>query len=128
VNLYICRLDLELRQLFLLILSIATVIVWFVFRKENWSWILQVTKSFLQFFQNYLICAAKKPFLCSLKILFAPDIGTWFQTIIAGTYFVDVAVVVSPHCCSLPMTFRKLIISVNTLKALQLHSDRILSL
>jgi hypothetical protein len=42
VNLYICRLDLELRQLCLLLLSIATVVVWFIFRKENWSWILQV--------------------------------------------------------------------------------------
>ena len=41
MNLYICRFDLELRQLFLLILSITTVIIWFVFRKENWAWILQ---------------------------------------------------------------------------------------
>jgi len=49
VNLYICRLDLELRQLFLLLLSIATVIVWFLFRKENWSWILQVRGSNLPY-------------------------------------------------------------------------------
>jgi len=41
MNLYICRLDLELRQMLLLILSISTTVVWAVFRKSDWSWGLQ---------------------------------------------------------------------------------------
>ena len=36
------------RQLVLLLSSIATTVSWFVFRKEDWSWILQVLR-FLQF-------------------------------------------------------------------------------
>ena len=34
------------RQLVLLLSSIATTVSWFVFRKEDWSWILQVHFSF----------------------------------------------------------------------------------
>jgi len=41
INLYLCILQLELRQLVLLLSSIATTVSWFVFRKEDWSWILQ---------------------------------------------------------------------------------------
>merc|ERR1712055_815812 len=41
MNLYLCILQLELRQLVLLLTSIATTVSWFVFRKEDWSWILQ---------------------------------------------------------------------------------------
>lgn len=41
MNLYICRLDLELRQMLLLIGSISTTVVWFIFRKADWSWGLQ---------------------------------------------------------------------------------------
>jgi len=41
MNLYLCILQLELRQLVLLLSSIATTVSWFVFRKEDWSWILQ---------------------------------------------------------------------------------------
>lgn len=66
MNLYLCILQLELRwhikiyisgsslihvlprQLVLLLSSIATTVSWFVFRKEDWSWILQVLR-FLQF-------------------------------------------------------------------------------
>merc|ERR1711936_878787 len=40
-NLYICILQLELRQLLLLLLSLGTAITWFCFRKTDWSWILQ---------------------------------------------------------------------------------------
>jgi len=40
-NLYICILQLELRQLLLLLLSLGTAITWFCFRKSDWSWILQ---------------------------------------------------------------------------------------
>jgi len=40
-NLYLCVLQLELRQLLLLIASISTAATWFVFRKTNWSWIIQ---------------------------------------------------------------------------------------
>merc|ERR1719474_1065940 len=39
--LYLCVLQLELRQLLLLIASISTAATWFVFRKTNWSWIIQ---------------------------------------------------------------------------------------
>ena len=38
------------RQLVLLLSSIATTVSWFVFRKEDWSWILQVLR-YLQFQQ-----------------------------------------------------------------------------
>ena len=41
VNLYLCVLQLELRQFLLLAGSIATSVTWFVFRKSDWSWILQ---------------------------------------------------------------------------------------
>ena len=41
VNLYLCILQLELRQFLLLAASIATSVTWFVFRKTDWSWILQ---------------------------------------------------------------------------------------
>jgi len=41
VNLYLCILQLELRQLFLLLASISTAATWFVFRKEDWSWMIQ---------------------------------------------------------------------------------------
>ena len=34
------------RQLVLLLSSIATTVSWFVFRKEDWSWILQVCLAF----------------------------------------------------------------------------------
>ena len=40
-NLYICILQLELRQFLLLAASIATSATWFVFRKADWSWVLQ---------------------------------------------------------------------------------------
>lgn len=40
-NLYLCVLQLELRQFLLLLASIATSATWFVFRKTDWSWILQ---------------------------------------------------------------------------------------
>ena len=40
-NLYLCVLQLELRQLLLLVLSIGTSVVWFVFRKTDWSWMVQ---------------------------------------------------------------------------------------
>merc|ERR1719188_438037 len=41
MNLYLCILQLELRQLVLLSASIAASVTWFVFRKEDWAWILQ---------------------------------------------------------------------------------------
>jgi len=40
-NLYLCVLQLELRQLVLLVASIGTAATWFVFRKSDWSWIIQ---------------------------------------------------------------------------------------
>ena len=40
-NLYLCILQLELRQFLLLSASIAASVTWFVFRKAEWSWILQ---------------------------------------------------------------------------------------
>ena len=40
-NLYLCILQLELRQFLLLAASIATSATWFAFRKSEWSWILQ---------------------------------------------------------------------------------------
>merc|ERR1719507_528984 len=40
-NLYLCILQLELRQFLLLAASIATSATWFAFRKSDWSWILQ---------------------------------------------------------------------------------------
>ena len=40
-NLYLCILQLELRQFLLLAASISTSAVWFAFRKSDWSWILQ---------------------------------------------------------------------------------------
>ena len=40
-NLHLCVLQLELRQLLLLVLSIGTSVVWFVFRKTDWSWMVQ---------------------------------------------------------------------------------------
>jgi len=41
LNLYLCILQLEFRQLLLLVASISTAAVWFYFRKEEWSWIVQ---------------------------------------------------------------------------------------
>jgi len=41
VNLYLCVLQLELRQLILLLLSLGTAATWFIFRKQDWSWIIQ---------------------------------------------------------------------------------------
>jgi len=40
-NLYLCVLQLELRQLVLLVASIGTAATWFVFRKADWSWVIQ---------------------------------------------------------------------------------------
>lgn len=40
-NLYLCILQLELRQLLLLVASIGTAATWFVFRKSDWSWVIQ---------------------------------------------------------------------------------------
>ena len=40
-NLYLCILQLELRQFLLLAASIATSATWFAFRKADWSWVLQ---------------------------------------------------------------------------------------
>jgi len=40
-NLYLCVLQLEVRQLLLLLASIGTAATWFVFRKSDWSWIIQ---------------------------------------------------------------------------------------
>ena len=40
-NLYLCILQLELRQFLLLAASIGTSATWFAFRKSDWSWILQ---------------------------------------------------------------------------------------
>merc|ERR1719290_679235 len=40
-NLYLCVLQLELRQLLLLLVCLGTAATWLVFRKEDWSWILQ---------------------------------------------------------------------------------------
>ena len=40
-NLFLCVLQLELRQFLLLAASISTSAVWFVYRKSDWSWILQ---------------------------------------------------------------------------------------
>jgi len=41
MNLLLCKLDLEFRQLLLLLLSVATSVIWLVYRKANWSWVLQ---------------------------------------------------------------------------------------
>ena len=40
LNVYVCVLQLELRQILLLAASIATSASWFVFRKSDWSWVL----------------------------------------------------------------------------------------
>ena len=40
-NLYLCILQLELRQFLLLVASIAVSVTWFVFRNSEWSWIMQ---------------------------------------------------------------------------------------
>ncbi len=40
-NLFLCVLNMELRQFLLLCGSIAIVIVWVVFRKTDWAWVLQ---------------------------------------------------------------------------------------
>ncbi len=40
-NLYFCVMHLELRQFILLLGSIALAVVWVVFRKEDWAWMLQ---------------------------------------------------------------------------------------
>merc|ERR1712203_369543 len=43
INLYLCIINMELRQALLLIASISISVVWLVFRKEDWAWILQDT-------------------------------------------------------------------------------------
>jgi len=40
-NIYLCIVQLELRQLLLLLASVGTAATWFVFRKTSWSWIVQ---------------------------------------------------------------------------------------
>jgi len=40
-NLYLCIINMELRQALLLVASISISVVWLVFRKEDWAWILQ---------------------------------------------------------------------------------------
>ena len=40
-NLYLCIINMELPQFLLLLCSIATSVTWFVFRKTDWSWVLQ---------------------------------------------------------------------------------------
>ena len=40
-NFYLCIFQLELRQFLLLVASIAVPVTWFVFRKAEWSWIMQ---------------------------------------------------------------------------------------
>ena len=40
-NFYLCIFQLELRQFLLLVASIAVSVTWFVFRKAEWSWIMQ---------------------------------------------------------------------------------------
>jgi signal peptide peptidase-like protein 2B len=82
MNLYICRLDLELRQLLLLILSISTTVVWFVFRKADWSWGLQDFLGIL--FSINMLKVLRLPSLkiCSvlLGLLFVYDIFFVFIT------------------------------------------------
>ncbi|XP_059099244.1 signal peptide peptidase-like 2B [Tigriopus californicus] len=40
-NLYLCVINMELRQFMLLCVSVGLSLVWLVFRKEDWAWILQ---------------------------------------------------------------------------------------
>ncbi len=40
-NMLVCILNMELRQFLLLCASIAIVVVWVVFRKSDWAWVLQ---------------------------------------------------------------------------------------
>ena len=40
-NLYICVLNLELRQFLLLAGSISVSVVWLVYRNSDWAWLLQ---------------------------------------------------------------------------------------
>lgn len=40
-NLYLCVINMELRQFMLLCFSVALALIWLVFRNEDWAWILQ---------------------------------------------------------------------------------------
>lgn len=40
-NFYLFSLHMELRQFVLFVLSVALSVVWVVFRKEDWAWVLQ---------------------------------------------------------------------------------------
>ena len=41
LNLYLCVLQLELRQFLLLAGSISVSVVWLVYRNSDWAWLLQ---------------------------------------------------------------------------------------
>ncbi|XP_023323238.1 signal peptide peptidase-like 2B [Eurytemora carolleeae] len=82
INLYICRLDLEIRQLLLLLISLTTAIVWFIFRKTDWSWILQDFLGIM--FSINMLKVLRLPSLkictCLLSALFFYDIFFVFIT------------------------------------------------
>jgi len=81
-NLFFCRLDLELRQLLLLLVSLGTSVVWFVFRKTDWSWMLQDFLGIL--FSINMLKVLRLPSLkictCLLSALFFYDIFFVFIT------------------------------------------------
>jgi len=98
MNLCICRLDLELRQMLLLLCCVATTVIWFIFRKSDWSWILQDFLGIL--FSINMLKVLRLPSLkictCLLVLLFVYDIFFVFITplIIPGgkSIMVEVAV------------------------------------
>merc|ERR1719188_2434430 len=82
MNLYLCILQLELRQLVLLSASIAASVTWFVFRKEDWAWILQDILGIMFSINMLKVLRLPSLMICSilLGILFFYDIFFVFIT------------------------------------------------
>ena len=81
-NLYLCTFQLELRQFLLLAASIAASVTWLVFRKAEWSWILQDILAIM--FSIFMLKVFRLPSLkiCTilLSALFIYDIFFVFIT------------------------------------------------
>jgi signal peptide peptidase-like protein 2B len=64
MNLYLCVLNMELRQFLLMCIAISITVVWVVYRKADWAWALQDTLGVL--FSLNMLKTLRLP---SLKII-----------------------------------------------------------
>ncbi len=81
-NVYLFALNMELRQFALLLFSVALSVVWLVFRKEDWAWMLQDLLGILFSINMLKVLRLPSYKICTilLSILFIYDIFFVFIT------------------------------------------------